>query len=362
METVRLGAKTEQIGYRAFRNCTSLSNVNWLNSIRQLETQAFVDCTSLTRVELSSSLEEMGGNVFAGCINVTAATINNGCAVVGEDAFAGCIKLKSISIPNSVTDLGGGAFNACTALTSAIVGNGVREISNYCFENCTALETVKLGNKLTKVGYRSFRNCNAMKSITVQNTDVPNAEEQSFTNYNATLYVPASSVTLYKAHEIWSKFANVLPIVENLYLTIIQSEGGCVKMPVTKGAYYAVAIEAEDGWKINTVTYDGQDVTEEVTDGVYTTPTMSASATLRVAFESVTSVRDARIYSNVKVYGQGNDIVVTNVEPGDIINVYTTNGMLVSSTVAGSDRVSISVANNATYIVKAGGKTVKIAL
>ena len=183
-----------------------------------------------------------------------------------------------------------------------------------------------------------------------------------FTSFNATLYVPAVAINDYKAHAVWGKFAQILPIVEDLYLTIIQSEGGCVKMPVTKGANYAVVIEAENGWKINTVTYDGQDVTEQVKDGVYTTPTMNASATLRVAFESVTNVRDARIYSNVKVYGQGNDIVVTNVEPGDIVNVYTTNGIQVSSTVANSDRVSINVANNATYIVKAGGKTVKIAL
>ena len=362
LTAVTLGSNIEQIGFRAFRNCTSLSDINWLNSIRKMEGQAFIGCTSLTKAELSSSLEEMDGSVFSDCINITTVTVNDGCAVIGENAFSDCTKLKSISIPNSVTTLGNNAFNGCKALTSAVVGNGVREITNYCFENCTALETVKLGNKLTKVGFRSFRNCQAMKSITVQNSDVPNAEEQSFTNYNATLYVPASSVALYKAHEIWGKFSQIMPIVEDLYLTIIQSEGGRVKMPVTKGTSYAMVIEAENGWKINTVTYDGQDVTEQVKDGVYTTPTMNASATIRVAFESTTNVRDAHLYSDVKVYGQGRNIVVANVEPGDIINVYTTNGMLVSSTVADSDEVSISVTNNATYIVKAGGKTLKIAL
>ena len=362
LEAVQLGAKTEQIGFRAFRNCTSLSDINWLNSIRKLEGQAFIGCTSLTKAELSSSLEEMDGSVFSDCINITAVTVNDGCAVIGENAFSDCTKLKSISIPNSVTTLGNNAFNGCKALTSAVVGNGVREIANYCFENCTALETVKLGNKLTKVGFRSFRNCQAMKSITVQNSDVPNAEEQSFTNYNATLYVPASSVALYKAHEIWGKFSQIMPIVEDLYLTIIQSEGGRVKMPVTKGTSYAMVIEAENGWMINTVTYDGQDVTEQVKDGAYTTPTMNASATLRIAFESVTNVHDAYASENVKVYGQGNDIVVTNVEPGDIINVYTTNGILVNSHVADSNKVSISVSSNAAYIVKAGGKTLKIAL
>jgi hypothetical protein len=323
---------------------------------------AFHGCTSLTKVELSSSLEEMANAVFADCINVTSVTVNDGCAVIGRSAFSGCTKLKSINIPNSVTSMDDYAFAGCKALVSATIGNGLKVVSDHMFDGCSSLETISIGNRLTDVGYRAFWGCSGLKRITIYNASVPNADNNVFDYYNAVLYVPAVAINDYKAHAVWGKFAQILPIVEDLYLTIIQSEGGCVKMPVTKGANYAVVIEAENGWKINTVTYDGQDVTEQVKDGVYTTPTMNASATLRVAFESVTNVRDARIYSNVKVYGQGNDIVVTNVEPGDIINVYTTNGMLVSSTVAGSDRVSISVANNATYIVKAGGKTVKIAL
>ena len=121
--------------------------------------------------------------------------------------------------------------------------------------------------------------------------------------FAATLYVPASSVASYKEHEVWGKFNDIQPIVEDVYLVICQSEAGRVRIPVTKGASYALVIETENGWKINSVTYDGT-----------------------------------------------------------IINVYTTNGVLVNSTVANSDRVCIGVTGNATYIVKVGNKTLKIAL
>ena len=356
------GSKVEQIGYRAFRNCTSLSDINWPGNIRKLEADAFINCTSLTRVELSGRLEEMASSVFEDCVNITSVTINDGCAIIGDNAFNSCTKLKSINIPNSVTTMGSSAFNGCTALTSATIGNGVRIIANYCFENCTALETVKMGEKLTNVNYRAFRGCNALKSVTVKNSTVPAADNESFNYFTATLYVPAAALNDYKAHALWSKFTQILPIVENLYLVIAQSESGRVKMPVTKGANYAVVIEAEEGWKVNTVTFNGTDVTEQLENGVFTTPAMYESGELRVTYEStVDAVASARL-SNVKAYGAGNDIVVRGIEAGDIISVYTTDGKLVSSTPADGGEMRIGVSNGAVYIVKAGSKTLKIAM
>jgi len=99
--------------------------------------------------------------------------------------------------------------------------------------------------------------------------------------FAATLYVPASSVASYKEHEVWGKFNDIQPIVEDVYLVISQSEAGRVRIPVTKGASYALVIETENGWKINSVTYDGTDVTEQVVDGTYTTPGIFETAELR---------------------------------------------------------------------------------
>ena len=63
-----------------------------------------------------------------------------------------------------------------------------------------------------------------------------------------------------------------------------------------------------------------------------------------------------------QAYGAGNDIVVRGTEAGDIVNVYTTDGKLVSSTPADGNEMRIGVSNGAVYIVKAGSKTLKIAM
>ena len=219
-----------------------------------------------------------------------------------------------------------------------------------------------MGNKLTNVEFRAFRNCKALKSITVQNPTVPDANEDAFNYYTATLYVPDAGLANYKAHEVWGKFVQILPIVENLYLIIAQSESGRVKMPVTKGMSYAVVIEAEEGWKINTLTYNGMDVTEQIVDGVFTTPAMYESGELRVAYESVSNAVSALSFNNIKVYGQSGNIVVKNAEVGEIIRVYTTDGKLTNTTIANGNDLYIGVSTGATYIVKAGLSTLKIAM
>ena len=292
----------------------------------------------------------------------TCRRCHEGCAIVGGGAFQGCTKLKSVNIPNSVTTLGGNAFSGCKALLSANIGNGVREIGSSAFNSCTALETLRLGNKLTTVNYRSFYNCPALRTITLPSEKVPDVNSESFNSYNATLYVPEAALSDYKAHATWKKFAQILPIVENLYLIIAQSESGRVMMPVTKGMNYAVVIEAEEGWKVNSVTYNGTDVTEQLENGVFTTPAMYESGELRVAYESATDAISARTVSNVRVYGQSGNIVVRNVEAGDIVNVYTTDGKLVSTTPANGSELQIGVNSGAVYIVKAGNKTLKIAM
>ena len=66
--------------------------------------------------------------------------------------------------------------------------------------------------------------------------------------------------------------------------------------------------------------------------------------------------------NNVKVYSNGNDIVVKGAEAGEIVNVYSVDGVLQSSTVADGGDLRINAKSGAVYIVKSGDKTIKVAL
>ena len=362
LESVHLGSSIESVGYHAFYGCTSLNSINWRNSIKYLYGGAFYGCTSLGSVELSSKLELMDDDVFQGCTSLTDVTINEGCTVIGNSAFEKCTKLKTIDIPNSVVTLGNSAFSGCSYLTNASIGDGVKVVGKYAFNNCSDLKEVRIGSRASEVGYHCFYGCSSLTSISVYNTKVPETGSDAFNNFDATLKVPAASIDNYKAHAMWGKFSNIEPLTEpTVLLSIIQADGGHLKQAVAVKTQCTFLVVPEDGWEINAVIFNGEDVTNTLIGNIFVTPALSADAVLQVSFHNKTDVNSARANS-VKAYGYGNDIVIKGAEAGDIINVYSIDGVLLNSTVADGGDLLINAISGAVYIVKSGDKTIKVAL
>jgi hypothetical protein len=256
--------------------------------------------------------------------------------------------------------MGSSAFQGCTALTTVSVGDGLKKIDDGAFNGCTDLQTVRLGAKTTEVGWRAFYGCSALRAISVYNTEVPSTDSDAFTHFDATLSVPTSSVNDYKAHETWGKFG-VQALEEPVYLSIIQADGGYLKQAVAMSEQITFTIVSEEGWEVNAVTFNGEDVTGQLVNSVYTTPALTADGVLQVSFQVKTDVNATRA-NNVKVYSNGNDIVVKGAEAGEIVNVYSVDGVLQSSTVADGGDLRINAKSGAVYIVKSGDKTIKVAL
>ena len=305
----------------------------------------------------------MSTGVFADCINITSVTINDGCTTIGGRAFSGCKKLTTISIPNSVTSLGGSAFSGCSALTTASIGNGVKVIGDYAFQKCTKLATLKIGANVTNVGYATFSDCAALRSISVYNKETPTTGYNAFTSFDATLYVPAEAVNDYKAHDTWGKFAKVEALAETCYLTIKQAEGGNLKIATASGNNYVFVIQAEEGWKVNTITYNGNDVTAQIVDNTYTTPAITEDAILTVSFEQTSNnVRNIEA-NDTKIYSLGNNIIIKGVAAGEIIRIYNIDGRLEDTIVANSDKtILVHAQTGKAYIVKTARKTIKLSL
>ena len=117
---------------------------------------------------------------------------------IGDFAFSNCNRLTSITIPNSVTSIGKYAFNNCYGLTSITIGNSVASIGNGAFYLCSGLAYV-----------------------TSLNTTPPKLEDNTFPNYNATLYVPTGYKGQYWLHPYWENFTNVVEIdASNIQYTL----------------------------------------------------------------------------------------------------------------------------------------------
>ena len=226
-----IGDNVKGIGIYAFYYCSSLTSVTIPNSVTSIGKSAF---SKLTSVTLTASSEEdfckgQGNSLLytAGVrcrreiqINgniVTDFTIPNGVTSIGEYAFYGCSSLTSITIPNSVTSIGGGAFYECSSLTSITIPNSVTSIGGDAFYGCSSLTSITIPNSVTSIGNGAFYGCDKLVDVYCYATTPPAiGSEDTFSNYNAFLYVPCESKKAYMVDAVWGNFK---------YIECISSEG-----------------------------------------------------------------------------------------------------------------------------------------
>ncbi len=181
---------------------------------------AFDQCEHLTSITLPHSLTIINEQAFEDCYSLTSITIPEGVVTIGKRAFEKCRSLVSAIIPNSVTSIGGGAFCDCSSLTSVTIGNSVTSIGGGAFCDCSSLTSVTIGNSVTSIGGSAFSGCSGLTSVTCLAEQVPTTEIYCFSGVpqgSATLYVPESSIGLYKSAYRWKDFGTILPIAESEY-------------------------------------------------------------------------------------------------------------------------------------------------
>lgn len=147
-------------------------------------------------------------------------------------------------------------------------------------------------------------------------------------------------------------------------LTIKQGEEGTVKTQVSKGSVYTFTIAPNSGWKIHSVSFNNSDVTSQLnSDKAFTTPAINSDATLIVVYEKGDdSAVNALRKSAVKIQGMSFGIRVSDANSDDVIRVYSADGTLQKSVKAEGHITDIPLSKDKVYIVKVGGKTVKLSL
>lgn len=214
-----------------------------------------------------------------------------------------------------------------------------------------------------------YYKCSSLTEITCKAETPPTTGTSVFEGIDKTipLYVPKGSVLKYKAAANWKDFVIIREIAEtetDVYLTITDCANGNVKLKVDEDKpYFTLKIEAETGWHIHSVTFNDGDVTAELSsEGEYTTPAIGTDSRLNIVYaqgsSSVNSVSDSKI----KVWASGNNIIVDNAILNETINVYTLDGMKITSVNANSNRVEIPLTTGVVYIVKVADKVLKVAL
>ena len=175
---VSISNDIENIGEKAFLDCTGITSVNIGPNIKSIGLAAFACCPSLKTVYWwAENCTEAGNGSYpifgeypeteiASMQNtaITQVTIGSNVESLPAYAFTKCKSLSSIAIPNSVTAVGD-ALLEFSGITSASTGNGLQTISPYMFNNCSNLQKVKLGSAVKIISEFAFQNCTSLEKI-----------------------------------------------------------------------------------------------------------------------------------------------------------------------------------------------------
>jgi len=185
-----LGSKLESIGSYAFMNCSSISNdVSFPSGLRfvgisafdgcsnlkgdlvvpencEVSAYSFRNCSSLSSIDFRSSQVTIPYSVFENCSSATGSIVfGENATTVQENAFKNCSSLKTIDLSN-VTYVYSSAFENCSSVTSIDLGN-VQSIGDNAFFNASSLtEPLVIPDTCYYVGNYAFADTNVTAPVT----------------------------------------------------------------------------------------------------------------------------------------------------------------------------------------------------
>ena len=290
--------------------------------------------------------------------NDTAIVIDEGALSISPYSFYGCSGLTSVTIPNSVTSIGSYSFYQCTGLTSVTIGNRVTSIGVYAFNGCYRIHTIYSLNPIPPSCGNSI--------FIIDTSNFPVRDSYEVYTY-ANLHVPMGSKEIYSGAYDWRYFNKIKEDMESggnvhyTQLTVQQGTTGYTRQAVKAAEKYTFFIGSFDGNKVNAVTFNGIDVTDEVENGYYTTPEIQEESVISISYE-MTACAVSNIPSNVKVIGRNGEIVVSNIDKPSDVSIFTADGMLVNTITAAHGTACLQVRPEQLYLVKVGSRTYKVAL
>lgn len=160
----------------------------------------------------------------------------------------------------------------------------------------------------------------------------------------------------------------VIPAVETVNATLKLDGYATVTLPVVKDSTATFALTPDEGWEVETLTLNGEDVLANYQDSSYTTPALTEDAVIAATFkfggyayeeEDVTTGIITAGDTGYSVQVAEGTVTVKGLKAGDTVKAYTLGGALVGSEEAQLNTAKLTLPAG-TYIVKVNAVAFKV--
>ena len=191
---------------------------------------AFASYKNLKSIKFSDTVSRIDSLAFYKCINLKTIEIPNSVTKIDIDAFSYCTSLTSVKLSENLTSIPDGLFYNCTSLSSINIPEGVTSIGIYAFYGCSSLESIFLPESIVNIGEYAFFYCNNVKKVTILAKTPPAIDSNTFSCWDAALYVPDDVFDTYKSTIPWKYFETISTgIADITSLPVeVQSNGGTI--------------------------------------------------------------------------------------------------------------------------------------
>lgn len=176
----------EKIGDGAFRNCSSLVEINLPNNIKKIGRRAFGGCQNLEKFYLPEQLIKISNSMFEKCKKLKQMYIPDNVEIVSSGAFQDCSSLEYIKLPKNDDKIREDVFKGCTNLKYVEIPYGVKEIRSGAFRGCDSLQTIYIPSSVNKIAWDAFNyikySTNTNYSLTIRSAEGSYAERYAKRN------------------------------------------------------------------------------------------------------------------------------------------------------------------------------------